>query len=217
MGKLKSSAIATFPAVDNDCIIDGCYVDIHALRSNFGHRYEFEGENCNTPDTMVYNYPTVDGDCGLPISDSSRYSDGKIVLGMHIAGNRSSGVGVMFTPQFIDNALLHYTKLGANVYAQLSKDDHVIFRSADDTGFCHLPPATGDLPAGKVVYSRMKAPHPPVRTNIVRSPLFGKVGFEAKTMPAFLQPFEGRDGLYIDPIALSTNKYSNETVLDPLS
>lgn len=216
VGKLKSSAIATFPAVDNDCIIDGCYVDIHALRSNFGHRYEFEGENFSTPDTIVYSYPTVDGDCGLPIFDSSRYSDGRIVLGMHIAGNKSSGVGVPFTSQFIDSALLHYVRLGANVYAQLSKDDHIIFRSVGDGGFHSLPPVVGDLPAGKVVYGRMKAPHPPVRTNIVRSPLFGKVGFEAKTMPAFLQPFEGREGLLIDPIALSTDKYSNDTVLDPV-
>lgn len=204
---------AVFPIVDQEFEDDDWYRSVVVRKLGFPQTYEFLGERFETNGCIMYSYPTQSGDCGLPILSKSRFNPEQRVFGIHIAGNGNIGVGAPITTTAISAALDFYRKQGLMCEVQLAVEDHPIFQ---DKGFDKLEEKAplDQCPPEKVVYGKMKAPKPPTQTNIVRSELYGKVGYEAATIPAFLRPFKGKDGLVINPIAKSTDKYSNDNTLD---
>jgi hypothetical protein len=169
--------------------------------------YLEEGERIDTLEPITYQAKTVVGHCGLPVFVSSRTSHEKVLAGMHIAGSGTIGVAFPLCDGAITRAIKFYKERYPVIRMQMRQ--HVL-HGPDPID--ESPPPRTHVP-GKMTLCEMPAPPIPTSTNIIRSPLYGNIGYPPTTVPAMLRPFAGVNGELIDPIGMSDSKYSRDSPL----
>nr|UNI73821.1 MAG: RNA-dependent RNA polymerase [brine shrimp dicistro-like virus 1] len=173
--------------------------------------YKARGVDLQVCQPVMYNIPTAVGDCGLPIAQRNPLFRSEKIFGIHVAGCPQQGIGISapITALMLDNVLEHFSLKYNLIHAQYRTDPKVIIdmdkegKTLDDLYF----PSDTILVPGKVNLGIVDPPVQPCSTNIIPSPIFNKIGVPNKTKPARLRPFINSSGVYVDPIALSNNKY----------
>ena len=215
-GRVTGITKGAFPDIGDDLDLTNCLADI-TIRPVEGERgetsYAHLGEVFENYNSFDYDYPSEVGDCGLPVFVASSGAMGKTIVGIHVAGKRKLfGSAVPITSIELNMAKEFFLKdSGPLIEVQMSLADHSVLVAEDDS--FDIPQGQTKKADGKLVLGKLKAPVVPDKTSIIPSKLQNKFGCEPKTKPAFLKPFR-RDGEKIDPISLSTSKYSRSTLLD---
>jgi len=179
-------------------------VEMHAAeaRRKTGPITVGNDEYCNYEITDTYEYiaRTSAGDCGSPlfVDDTSNHS---VLIGMHVAGYQANitGVSAVLTREFVEHMVI------------VTKDDYV----EEDQLNIPLDPPSMDLPNMNVlgkINPEMKTPGRMGRSQIVRSPLYGRVD-KVTRMPARLLPFKLSNGKVIDPLEKALAAYCTPDVL----
>jgi hypothetical protein len=163
---------------------------------------------------IVYRRKTEKGDCGLPVAVKDPLLRKEKIFGIHVSGAPSIGVGVSapFTVEKFDAICRHFAQKYDLIEAQYRTDAMtVIDMTLDQKGWNDLfaAPEEDEVP-GKVNLCYLDPPTLPTKTTIIPSPLYKKIGFEPKTKPAKLHPFE-KDGEIRDPSAIAKTKYHKST------
>jgi hypothetical protein len=172
--------------------------------------YTCRGSELLVKKPIYYRYKTVAGDCGLPVAVKDPLLRKEKLFGIHVSGSPSVGVGVSIplTLCKFDAVCDHFAKSYDLIEAQYKTEARTLLTMMDENknwNDLFAVPEEKEVP-GKVNLGYLEPPMVPVKTSIVPSPLFGKLGFDPKTKPAWLRPFT-KNGETIDPNAVATTKY----------
>jgi len=161
-----------------------------------------EGKEYISVNTVEYDIPTENGQCGALLTrvDATRKSK---VVGLHAAGSRTGdqGYGILITKGFISRCFSHFSVPIIQYSATSDVDTHFSFCSApktvlDDVQVCG---------AGTSVSTTYKS-------EITKSPLYDQIADPPQKKPALLNPFR-KNGELFDPVAESLKSYSRGGVL----
>lgn len=204
-----------FPDIGDDLDLTSCLADIvvRKVGNPDGETYYTMGADCFTnKNSFDYNYPSEVGDCGLPVFRNRKGDMGKTILGIHTAGKGGGtfGCGVPIDNRDLERAKVFFLNNGFLTEVQMACSDHSLL-SAEDDSFDSLDPVPYNVVPGKLALGRSKPSAMPFVSSIIESPIHGGIGFEPKTKPAKLRKFDF-GGVTIDPIALSTSKYSRDSL-----
>lgn len=204
-----------FPDIGDDLDLTNCFADIvvRKVGNPDGETYYTMGADCFTnKNSFDYNYPSEVGDCGLPVFRNRKGDMGKTILGIHTAGKGGGtfGCGVPIDSRDLERAKGFFLNNGFLTEVQMACSDHSLLIAEDDS-FDSLEPVPYNAVPRKLALGRSKPSAMPFVSSIIKSPIHGDVGFEPKTKPAKLRTFDF-EGVTIDPIALSTGKYSRDSL-----
>ena len=174
-------------------------------------KYERGGYTYRVHNPIQYRYKTVVGDCGLPVGVKDPFNRCEKICGIHVTGAPSVGVGcsVPFTQETFDNVIEYFEQRHNLVQTQYRTDAGLLQDMQENNKSWNdlfSVPEDLEIP-GKVNLGYAQPAPVPVKTSIIPSPLFKKVGFKPLTKPARLRPFTNSDGDFIDPNRLTTLKY----------
>uniref|UniRef100_A0AAT9JHT1 Genome polyprotein n=1 Tax=Magellanic bog-moss seco-like virus TaxID=3115815 RepID=A0AAT9JHT1_9SECO len=174
--------------------------------------YEIDGET-HVLKGYSYRADTVQGECGSPIIQENRCTNGKIV-GIHVCANINTKVAYaeMVVREQIESAL---QTLDSHTNGLISMFDdepiverEIFTREVESSILCDVP--KGDLGVIGTVPDSL-AIYVPQRSNINKTVLHGVV-CQAKTEPAILSAVDPRlEGKKFDPIVSGINKYGGVT------
>lgn len=156
-----------------------------------------DGKEFRSHNTVVYDIPTENGQCGALITriDATRRSK---VVGLHAAGNAtgSRGYGILLKKHFIDKCLSHFETPIIQYAATSDIQKHFEFVSAPKNEVEDLQ-CVGKATPIATVY----------KSEICKSPLYGEIADPPAKKPALLNPFH-KDGKLFDPVANALKEYS---------
>lgn len=156
-----------------------------------------DGKEFRSHNTIVYDIPTENGQCGALITriDASRRAK---VVGLHAAGNAtgSRGYGILLKKHFIEKCFAHFETPVIQYAATSDIQQHFEFVSAPKVEVEDLQ-CVGKATPIAAVY----------KSEICKSPLYGEIADPPKKKPAMLNPFH-KDGKLFDPVANALKEYS---------
>lgn len=208
-GSMRTKGEALFPVVDKVSL----KVNLATAPYEFSNtvRYPASGKILSVETPITYRYKTVTGDCGLPVGVKDPLSRCQKIYGIHVTGAPNLGIGcsVLLSQSKFDRIVEHFEKKFSLIQAQYRTDGNVVLEMQNegkDWNDLYAVPEHMEIP-GKVNLGIAQPAPVPVKTAIVPSPLFKRVGFPPRTKPARLRAFENKMGELIDPNKLTTLKY----------
>ena len=199
------------------------YSTVSVPFSSAGHgtiSYEKRGVLLKVNSPILYRFKTAVGDCGLPVAVKDPLARKEKIFGIHVSGSPSESIGVSspLTQKHFDLICEHFSARYDLIEAQYRTDARALLEmEKENKNWNDLFSVPDELEVpGKVNLGYLEPPSVPVKTSIVPSPLFKKIGFDPKTKPAWLRPFT-KDGVTIDPNAIATTKYHHSTEMFDLS
>ncbi len=172
--------------------------------------YPVKGGVLTVTNPVSYRITTEVGDCGLPVAIQNPGYRCEKIFGLHIAAYKGKDIGIShpLTVKAYDAIVDHFCAKHSLIEAQYRTEADVLHEfNRSDRGWDDLiSPPEGKRVPGKVNLGYVEPANLPSSTVIRRSPLYGQLDFDPKTVPALLRPFR-RDGVIIDPAELATAKY----------
>lgn len=142
--------------------------------------------------SLVYSVPSQKGDCGSPFVSSDGRFGKPVILGIHTAGDTIS----TSWSKTCAGVLLHLSLVKYLLECAEEEDPCVEeFKISSETMDAH----------GFGTIRRAPQPRMPSKSNIIRSPLYGKL-WDINMRPSFLTPFTV-DGERVDPRRIAQLKY----------
>ena len=156
-----------------------------------------DGKEFRSHNTVEYDIPTENGQCGALITrvDATRKSK---VVGLHAAGNASGtrGFGILLKKGFIDRCFKHFETPIVQYSATSDIDTHFKFVSAPKVDYEDLQ-CVGSATPVSATY----------KSEICKSPLYGEIADPPAKRPAMLNPFP-KEGKLFDPVCEALKEYS---------
>lgn len=158
---------------------------------------QVDGEVYDINEVFVYAAKTEKGDCGsiLTIDDPSVLTK---ILGMHVAGTRSSGLGlsVMLCREDFDEVDRAFKGIG---YVDYPPSNDVI---DEFSAQAEKPPAEGTF----IPYVKTLTIHQPKVTKLRKSVLYGRIT-KVMTAPAKLKSWRDANGDFREPLKEAIGRY----------
>lgn len=151
--------------------------------------------------SLMYNSMTVPGSCGSLLTMADAKTGNKKVLGIHVAGNVSTGTGVsaIFSVESLEKAMAYFKDQIIEEETSYPQSDVFINKNQ----FCEIGVVENGI-------------HAPSKSKIIPSELHNSWG-PSKCAPAKLAPFF-RDGLRISPMDNALSKYkTNPCYVNPIN
>lgn len=191
---MKKSELLNYKLLDFRLVLP----KVEGFESWMGKAYPITNELITSSCSYVlsrgfkYHAMTKVGDCGALFTILDNYSGSSKILGIHVAGSPSSGVGISTSISFED------------VDANMAKNE-IQYDFENDL----FPQKAETILDGQFVekYHHEYNVSSASLTKIKRSPLYESWG-PAKTSPAKLRPFKTEDGVEVDPYLVALKKYS---------
>lgn len=162
-----------------------------------------EGEIYDIQEVFTYAAKTDKGDCGsiLTIDDASVLTK---IIGMHVAGTRSSGIGlsVALCREDFEEVDKCFEKLG---HRDFPPPEEVIMDAQADNS-----PAPGVF---MPYFNTPKRLHAATVSKLRRSALYDKV-FKSPNLPARLAPWKDEKGMWHNPMSEAIGRYGPACIAD---
>lgn len=201
------------------------YTSLAGAKDLYGNSLDFN--EFILPQGYIYNEATtMIGDCGMLLLTIDSRSNCRKIIGMHTAGNTSTGVGVssVLMQEDIKEAIEYFSKNSAVVYLQ--SDSKYMSQCLEPTGAIKdmlvesgidVVGTTSDYitSSGKTAKIKLSLPS---KTKIVPSVVFDAMENEFGphlTKPARLRSFKNKEGDVISPLAVGVKKLAKYSPMVP--
>lgn len=146
----------------------------------------YEGHECHN--AIFYEINTKEGDCGSPFLVYDKGDESKIAS-IHIAGSKLGGYGCRVTREAVENALIMARGMSVDFFLE---DDDIGSAHEIQKQFLFDCRPSIDMGGAGIICKAKPIPMAS-KTEIVASPIYGRVNHEPKTKPALLHPVRGID------------------------